>query len=168
MYSYLYFDVYGAQFLKFDGHRHSICILYPLQIEKRVMGVKRSVTNLVGHLVIHDSNLTQFCGQCTHFTSGSTQKEFAKHPRNSRWATSEKCAPSYRIHVLNSLKRRDGKQMVLKNVCMRYARVLYGVLEGIANSCVDFVVLQRCFLHLCIRNIYKNCMYNITIYDKRI
>jgi len=46
------------------------------------------MTNLVDHLVIHDSNLTHACGQCTHFKSGSTQKEFAKHPRKSRWTTS--------------------------------------------------------------------------------
>jgi len=49
--------------LKFDGYRHAICLLYPLQGEKCVMGVKRSMTALVEHLVIHSSNLTQACLQ---------------------------------------------------------------------------------------------------------
>ena len=42
--------------MNFDGHRHSICILYPLEVEKYIVGAKRSMTNLAGYFVIHGPN----------------------------------------------------------------------------------------------------------------
>ena len=132
--------------MKFDAYRHAICMLYPLQGEKCVMGVKRSMTVLVGHLVIHGSNLTQ---------------------AGVQGGTSECSAPTSNPDVPNRNllnMQGDHAEQPVKNLphpaastcCLRWSAVM-------RNNCF----LKKCMFSICKRFVWryrKHCVIKMLIF----
>jgi hypothetical protein len=89
-------------------------MLYPLQGEKCIMGVNRSMTILVGQLVIHGSNLTQICGQggtskCSAITSDPEAPNRNLQNIQEDHAEPVKNLPHPSAFTLPSLNGRDWK-----------------------------------------------------------